>query len=36
MLYIGVLDSPAILINYHPAKGAAEQGVWEKFVASIR
>lgn len=36
MLYIGVLDSPAILINYHPAKGETSHAeVWQKFIDSI-
>jgi hypothetical protein len=37
MLYIGVGDSPAILINYHPAgKGdSSDDGIWQRFLASL-
>jgi hypothetical protein len=37
MLYIGVADSPAILINYHPAGrgGSADETAWNHFVGSL-
>jgi hypothetical protein len=37
MLYIGVADSPAILINYHPPQPASpnDADVWERFIKSI-
>jgi hypothetical protein len=38
MLYIGVGDSPAILINYHPSgKGeASDDGAWQRFLDSLQ
>ncbi len=38
MLYLGVGDSPAILINYHPAgKGdSSDDGVWQRFLDSLQ
>lgn len=38
MLYLGVGDSPAILINYHPAgKGdAKDDAIWQSFVDSLQ
>jgi len=38
MLYIGVGDSPAILINYHPpGKGeASDDGAWQHFLDSLQ
>jgi hypothetical protein len=38
MLYIGVGDSPAILINYHPAgKGdSSDDAIWQRFLDSLQ
>jgi hypothetical protein len=38
MIYIGVGDSPAILINYHPAgKGdSSDDGIWQRFLDSLQ
>ncbi len=38
MLYMGVGDSPAILINYHPAGkgGPADDALWQSFVDSLQ
>jgi hypothetical protein len=38
MLYIGVGDSPAILINYHPAGkgGPPDDALWQQFLDSLQ
>jgi hypothetical protein len=38
MLYMGVGDSPAILINYHPAGkgGPPDDTIWQQFLDSLQ